>query len=106
MSASPARGARIRRPAGGAASSATTATSSRITSCLNSRKELGIPVDELANEIKLIRQLDPYPGRKYAPRKAQYIEPEVYIEKIEDEYLIRFNDDGLPQLRINRSTGE
>ena len=64
-------------------------------------KELGVSVEELAQEVKLIRQLDPYPGRKYAPRSAQYIEPEVYIEKMDDDYLIRFNDDGLPQLRIN-----
>jgi RNA polymerase sigma-54 factor len=64
-------------------------------------KELGVPVEELVQEVKLIRQLDPYPGRKYSPRSAQYIEPEVYIEKMDDDYIIRFNDDGLPQLRIN-----
>jgi len=64
-------------------------------------KELGVSLDELAQEFKLIRQLDPFPGRKYAPRDAHYIEPEVYIEKMDDDYLIRFNDDGLPQLRIN-----
>jgi RNA polymerase sigma-54 factor len=65
-------------------------------------KELGVSVDQITQELKLIRQLEPHPGRKFAPRDAQYIEPEVYIEKIEDEYSIRFNDDGLPQLRINR----
>ncbi len=64
-------------------------------------RELGVPVDDLINEVKVIRQLSPYPGRKYSSRKAQYIEPEVYIEKMDDDYLIRFNDDGLPQLRIN-----
>ncbi|HWQ32902.1 MAG TPA: RNA polymerase factor sigma-54 [Blastocatellia bacterium] len=64
-------------------------------------KELGISVEDLVAEVRLIRQLDPHPGRKYAPRDAQYIEPEVYIEKMDDEYIIRFNDDGLPQLRIN-----
>ncbi|HKQ74413.1 MAG TPA: RNA polymerase factor sigma-54 [Blastocatellia bacterium] len=66
-------------------------------------KGLGVTVDQVAQELKLIRcQLEPHPGRKFAPREAQYIEPEVYIEKIDDEYVIRFNDDGLPQLRINR----
>lgn len=65
-------------------------------------KELGLTVEELVEEMKLLRRLDPYPGRRFAPRSPQYIEPEVYIEKIEDGYLIRFNDDGLPQLRINR----
>lgn len=64
-------------------------------------KELGVPLDDLLNEVKIVRALDPYPGRKYAPRNAQYIEPEVYIEKIDDDYMIRFNDDGLPHLRIN-----
>jgi RNA polymerase sigma-54 factor len=66
-------------------------------------KALGVTVDQVAQELKLIRcQLEPHPGRKFAPREAQYIEPEVYIEKIDDEYVIRFNDDGLPQLRINK----
>ncbi len=65
-------------------------------------KEMGVTVEQVAVELKLIRQLEPHPGRKYAPREAQYIEPEVYIEKIDDDYTIRFNDDGLPQLRINR----
>lgn len=64
-------------------------------------KELSIAIEDLVEELKLIRQLDPHPGRKYAPRDAHYIEPEVYIEKMDGEYYIRFNDDGLPQLRIN-----
>jgi RNA polymerase sigma-54 factor len=64
-------------------------------------RELGVQLDDLIEEVKVIRHLSPYPGRKYSSRKAQYIEPEVYIEKIDDGYLIRFNDDGLPQLRIN-----
>ncbi|MFM8394648.1 MAG: RNA polymerase factor sigma-54 [Acidobacteriota bacterium] len=65
-------------------------------------KELGLPVEELVEELKVIRRLDPHPGRKFASRSAQYIEPEVYIEKIDEDFIIRFNDDGLPQLRINR----
>src|SRR5215471_17421443 len=66
-------------------------------------KALGVSVEQVAQVLKLIRsQLEPHPGRKFAPREAQYIEPEVYIEKIDEEYVIRFNDDGLPQLRINK----
>jgi RNA polymerase sigma-54 factor len=65
-------------------------------------RELGVNVDEILEELRIIRRLEPHPGRQYSPRNAQYIEPEVYIEKIETDYIIRFNDDGLPQLRINR----
>jgi RNA polymerase sigma-54 factor len=64
-------------------------------------RELGVTVEALMDEMKIIRQLEPHPGRKFAPSGAQYIEPEVYIEKMDDDYVIRFNDDGLPQLRIN-----
>ncbi|MFN7622817.1 MAG: hypothetical protein ACK5RS_06680, partial [Acidobacteriota bacterium] len=55
-------------------------------------KELGLPVEELVDELKVIRRLDPHPGRKFSPRSAQYIEPEVYIEKIDEDFIIRFND--------------
>jgi RNA polymerase sigma-54 factor len=64
-------------------------------------RELGVLLDDLVQEVKLIRQLEPFPGRKYQPLDAHYIEPEVYIERTGEDYLIRFNDDGLPQLRIN-----
>jgi RNA polymerase sigma-54 factor len=64
-------------------------------------KELGVSVEDIVAEVKIIRQLDPHPGRRFAPRDAHYIEPEVYIEKMDDDYIIRFNDDGLPMLRIN-----
>jgi RNA polymerase sigma-54 factor len=65
-------------------------------------KELGTTVENIAQEMKLVRQLEPKPGRKYAPPSTHYVEPEVYIEKFDDDYIIRFNDDGLPQLRISR----
>ncbi|MFN0108691.1 MAG: RNA polymerase factor sigma-54 [Blastocatellia bacterium] len=65
-------------------------------------KELGTTVEHISQEMKLIRQMEPKPGREYAPPSTHYVQPEVYIEKFDDDYVIRFNDDGLPQLRINR----
>jgi RNA polymerase sigma-54 factor len=65
-------------------------------------RALGVSIEQVAQELKIIKQLEPKPGRKYAPPDTHYIEPEVYIEKMDDDYVIRFNDDGLPQLRINR----
>lgn len=64
-------------------------------------KTLGVSMEEIRSELDLIRTLDPHPGRKHSGEQAQYIEPEVYIEKLDDDYVIYFNDDGLPQLRIN-----
>lgn len=64
-------------------------------------KDTGRDVHELDDEINKIRILDPYPGRKYAAEEAIFVAPEVYIEKIEGEYVIYFADDGSPRLRIS-----
>lgn len=64
-------------------------------------KDTGRDVHELDDEINKIRVLDPYPGRKYAAEESIFVAPEVYVEKIEGEYVIYFTDDGSPRLRIS-----
>jgi len=64
-------------------------------------KDTGRDLHELDEEINKIRVLDPYPGRKYAAEEAIFVAPEVYVEKIEGEYVIYFTDDGSPRLRIS-----
>ena len=64
-------------------------------------KETGMDVHELNDEIEKVRALDPYPGRRFASEEAIFVAPEVYIEKIDEEYVIYFTDDGSPRLRIS-----
>jgi RNA polymerase sigma-54 factor len=64
-------------------------------------KDTGVEVHELDKEIQKIRILDPYPGRRYAAEDPVYVSPEVYIEKVEDDYIVYFVDDGSPRLRIS-----
>lgn len=64
-------------------------------------KATGIDIHELDEEINKIRVLDPYPGRRYSGDDAVFVAPEVYVEKLEDEYVIYFADDGSPRLRIS-----
>lgn len=66
-------------------------------------KATGIDVHALNEEINKVRALDPYPGRRYSSDDAVFVAPEVYIEKLEDEYVIYFTDDGSPRLRISPS---
>ncbi|MBL1512143.1 RNA polymerase sigma-54 factor, partial [Klebsiella pneumoniae] len=54
-------------------------------------------------ELQKIRNLDPYPGRRFSSDDAVFVAPEVYIEKVEDDYVIYFADDGSPRLRINQT---
>ena len=64
-------------------------------------KDTGIDVHVLNEEINKIRILDPYPGRRHSSEEPTYVSPEVYIEKIEGEYVVYFVDDGSPRLRIS-----
>jgi RNA polymerase sigma-54 factor len=64
-------------------------------------KDTGIDLYLLNEEINKIRRLDPYPGRRYSSEEPIFVAPEVYIEKIEDDYVIYFTDDGSPRLRIS-----
>ena len=64
-------------------------------------KNTGVDIHVLDREIGKIRQLDPYPGRRYSSEEAIFVSPEVYIEKLDDDYVIFFADDGSPRLRIN-----
>ena len=64
-------------------------------------RKLGMPIDELKTHIEIIRHLDPKPGSRFNPARSQYVTPDVYVEKIDDEYVVWLNEDGLPQMRIS-----
>jgi len=64
-------------------------------------RDTGVEVHALADEIEKIKVLDPYPGRPYAAEDPVYVSPEVYIEKLEGDYIVYFVDDGSPRLRIS-----
>src|SRR5207245_666320 len=66
-------------------------------------KALGIDLKTLEGIVEIIKHLDPKPGRKYSNERAIYVEPDVYVQKVGDEYVIVLNEDGMPKLRINSS---
>jgi RNA polymerase sigma-54 factor len=66
-------------------------------------KALAIDMKTLEGVVEIIKHLDPKPGRKYSNERAIYVEPDVYIQKVGDEYIIVLNEDGMPKLRINGS---
>ncbi|MCP4664075.1 MAG: RNA polymerase factor sigma-54, partial [bacterium] len=66
-------------------------------------KALGVELAELEPVVEVIRGLDTRPGRKYSTDRAQYVEPDVFVVKVGDNYVIQLNDDGLPRLRVSRA---
>jgi RNA polymerase sigma-54 factor len=64
-------------------------------------RRMGMPIDELKTHIEIVRRLDPKPGSRYNPSPSQYVTPDVYVVKVDEQYVPLLNDDSLPQLRIS-----
>jgi RNA polymerase sigma-54 factor len=64
-------------------------------------RDLKVPLDLVVEAGDLIANLEPKPGRGFDSEEADYINPDVHVEKVGNEYVIRLNDDGLPKLRVN-----
>jgi len=51
--------------------------------------------------VDVVKHFDPLPGAKYGSAKPQYVTPDVYVLKVDGEYKVILDDDGIPRLRIN-----
>ena len=59
------------------------------------------PMEHVQVAIDVIKHLDPRPGLRYSGPGARTVEPDVYISKDGDDYLISVNDEDIPILRLN-----
>lgn len=64
-------------------------------------KDLGVTIDEIADAAHLIATLEPKPSRGFEQDEVRTVLPDVFVEKVGDEYVIYLNDDGVPRLRVN-----
>jgi len=64
-------------------------------------KRLGVSADRVNQAAFLISKLDPKPGKAFGGDVTQEIIPDVYIYKVEGEYVISLNDEDLPRLKVN-----
>lgn len=64
-------------------------------------KDLNESVEEIYEAAKVVKGLDPKPGRGYSADESTYITPDVYVHKVGDQYFVVANDDGLPKLKIS-----
>jgi RNA polymerase sigma-54 factor len=64
-------------------------------------KRLGVSLDRVDRAASLISKLDPEPGKAFGGEVIQEITPDVYVYKIEGDYVIYLNDEGIPRLKVN-----
>ncbi len=65
-------------------------------------QDLLVPVYEVQGVLDLIRTLDPRPGLQYSNiNEIKYVIPDVFVEKVEGEYIVIANDHHFPHLMFN-----
>ena len=64
-------------------------------------KSFGATINEVIAAVGLIRTLDPKPGSRFNSPRVEYIVPDVVVVKVDDDYQVILNEDGMPSLRIN-----
>ena len=64
-------------------------------------KALNVDREEIIKAVKIIHSLEPKPGRRFNLEQPQYINPDLFVYKVDDEYVVVLNEDGMPKLHIN-----
>jgi RNA polymerase sigma-54 factor len=64
-------------------------------------KALKTSLEEVIAAVNVIKALEPKPGRQFNEETPQYINPDIYVYKLEDDFVVMLNDDGMPKLRVN-----
>ncbi|MGI6752191.1 MAG: RNA polymerase factor sigma-54 [Anaerovoracaceae bacterium] len=65
-------------------------------------KALSVSVEEVQKVADIIKTLEPKPGREFDFRdENRYIVPDVTVEKVNEEYVVRINEGSVPRLTIS-----
>ena len=49
----------------------------------------------------ILSSLNPWPGHEYASSPTQYVTPDVIVEQVDDDFMVRLVSDIAPQLKVN-----
>jgi RNA polymerase sigma-54 factor len=66
------------------------------------KKRTGAGAALLEAALELIQSQDPRPGARYDNRRDEYLVPDVYVTRVEDEWRVTLNPENEPGLKLNR----
>lgn len=65
-------------------------------------QKTGIDIALIKDAELIIQQFNPRPGRLISSEETHYIVPDIYIRYVGGELSVELNDEGVPNLRINK----
>jgi RNA polymerase sigma-54 factor len=57
--------------------------------------------EDLKEYLDIIQSLDPLPGASFGGGEPTYVSPDVFVYRMDDDFIIALNDEGLPQLHLS-----
>ncbi len=70
-------------------------------SAVTLQKSLGLTDIEMRRVIDAIASLDPKPGRGFSSGDAEYVIPDVFVDRQGGEWVVTLNENGLPKLKVS-----
>ncbi|MEM1141687.1 MAG: RNA polymerase factor sigma-54 [Pseudomonadota bacterium] len=64
-------------------------------------RRMKLSEDELRDVLRLMQELDPFPGKQIGDDDTEYIVPDVFVAKKAGRWVVELNPDTAPKLRIN-----
>jgi RNA polymerase sigma-54 factor len=64
-------------------------------------RKFKITPEDLREYLDIIQSLDPMPGASFGGGEPAYVSPDVFVYRLDDDFIIALNDDGLPQLHLS-----
>jgi RNA polymerase sigma-54 factor len=66
-------------------------------------RALSLSMEEVQDAMERISHLEPRPGREFLPDDDHFVLPEVFVQKLGEEYVVSTNNDHVPHLRISNT---
>lgn len=63
----------------------------------------GVSIEQIQQTMERIAQLEPHPGRDFLPDNEVFIVPEIFVQKIGDDFVVTSNNEHVPHLRISNT---
>ncbi|MDR3361545.1 MAG: RNA polymerase factor sigma-54 [Desulfovibrio sp.] len=64
-------------------------------------RKFKLTMDEFKEYLDIIQSLEPMPGANFGGGEPTYVSPDIFVHKMDNEFIIILNDEGLPQLMLS-----
>lgn len=64
-------------------------------------RKFHLSMEDLKEYLDIIQSLDPMPGASFGGGEPTFVSPDVFVYKLNEDFIILLNEDGLPQLQVS-----